>query len=327
MFYVSRFKNVEKREYECEVVTPLFLGGANPKEAELRVPPIKAAMRFWWRALYDGGNIEQMAKEEAAIFGSTEKKAIVSVQLSGDTAKPLLKDLPPGKMVSVEGKSFPASIINYLSYGLFEYNREVRKNVYNREHIEPKATFKLTVHYPRATENDVVKTLRTMITFGGLGARSRNGFGSIHCDDLIDYPIPAEGELKMFSAFSHAACLFNQFNAHDKWSDALSEIGALYREARLKLEPRHTWNKRAFIAMPIEAQKENIPQSIRSGRHAKPYFLHVNKTHANKYQGQILFLPYLYKAGPNDATNRMKEYMDVCGKMNEAITKGMGGVK
>lgn len=40
-FYVGRFRNIEAREFEVEVVTPLFLGGADPGRAELRVPPIK----------------------------------------------------------------------------------------------------------------------------------------------------------------------------------------------------------------------------------------------------------------------------------------------
>lgn len=80
--------------------------------------------------------------------------------------------------------------------------------------------------------------------------------------------------------------------------------------------------------MPIESKFErNIPKGIREGRHAKPYFLHVNKTSDGKYQGQILFLPYLYKASPSDRSNKVPEYMDACGKMNQEIEKSMGGVK
>lgn len=324
MFYVSRFKDVEKREYECEVATPLFLGGADPKEAELRVPPIKAAMRFWWRALYDGGNVEQMAKAEADIFGSTEKKSVVSVQLSADMTKTALKDLPKGWPIPVEGKTYNAYILEYLAFGLLDPKLKPK---YIRKHIEEESRFKIIVTFPKHAEDDVVSAMKSLISFGGLGARSRNGFGSLHCDGLIDYAFSKKGGLKPFTAFSQNAILFSQFKSHDKWDDALSEIGQVYRQARLDLEgKRHTWNKRALIAMPIEAQSENIPPSIRTGRHAKPYFLHVNKLNG-KYQGQILFLPYLYKAGPNDETDRIKEYLDACGKMNEAIAKGMGGTK
>ena len=80
-FYISRYKNIDAAEFEIEVVTPMFLGGADPTKAELRVPSIKAAMRFWWRALYDGNDIENMAKKEAEIFGSVANKAVVTVKL------------------------------------------------------------------------------------------------------------------------------------------------------------------------------------------------------------------------------------------------------
>ncbi|HPU57120.1 MAG TPA: type III-B CRISPR module RAMP protein Cmr1, partial [Verrucomicrobiota bacterium] len=37
------------------IVTPMFLGGANPEsQAELRISSIKGALRFWWRALMWG---------------------------------------------------------------------------------------------------------------------------------------------------------------------------------------------------------------------------------------------------------------------------------
>ncbi|MDO9559803.1 MAG: type III-B CRISPR module RAMP protein Cmr1 [Syntrophales bacterium] len=327
MFFISRFKDVERREYECEVVTPLFLGGADPKKAELRAPPVKAAMRYWWRALYDGSDVKTMANDEAAIFGSTDRKAVVSVNLDIQNVKATPESLPSGKMVPVEGKSYKTSIINYLSYGLFEYKSDVKKNVYTKEHIEPNARFKIIVSFPRTVEADIIKALKAMISFGGLGARTRNGFGSLHCDELMDHNFKKDGPLKSFTAFSEGARLFNQFHVHKTWHDALSEIGEVYRQARLNLEGKqHEWTKRALIAMPIEAKNEKIPTHISSGRHAKPYFLHVNKTDG-KYRGQILFLPYLYKAGPKDTTNRLREYEEACKKMNEEITKGMGGAK
>lgn len=329
MFYVSRFKNIEKREYDCEVVTPLFLGGADPKEVELRVPPFKAAMRFWWRALYEGGNVEQMAKEEAEIFGSTEKKAVVTVKLDHLNVQPVLKDLPSGKkiMVTSKGKTFPISIVEYLAYGLFDPKQKTGGR-YIKKHIEPNNRFTLIVTFPNNVETDLVQAMKAMITFGGLGSRSRNGFGSLHCSDLFDQTFKKQGDLKPFTSFSSEAKLFAKFNPYASWEDALSEIGTVYRAARLTLEERHKFDKRGLIAMPIDSQFEkSIPQHIKGGRHAKPYFLHVNKTLGGKYQGQILFLPYLYKAGPNDRTDRVSEYKEVCNKMNEEIAKGMGGAK
>ncbi|MEW6185990.1 MAG: type III-B CRISPR module RAMP protein Cmr1 [Thermodesulfobacteriota bacterium] len=323
MFSIARYKDLEKREFEIEVVTPLFLGGADSKKADLRVPSIKGAMRFWWRSLYSENDLNKMAARESEIFGSTEKKSLVSIKIGDSLIKSGFSNLPQGKMVPVEGKSFSTSIINYLAYGLFEYKRETKSTVYSKEYIQPAGKFKIILNYPKNIENETIKALKALVSFGGLGARSRNGFGSLYCPELIDYSFKKDGNLKTYTAFSGDTILFDNFQPYNKWEDALSEIGVIYREARLGLEQRHTWDKRAFIAMPIEAKNERIPLAISNGRHAKPYFLHVNKTPEGKYQGHILFLPYLYKTGAEGA-NRVKDYSEVCGRMNDEINKRMG---
>jgi CRISPR-associated protein Cmr1 len=327
MFYISRFKDIERREYQCEVVTPLFLGAADPRKTELRTAPIKAALRFWWRALYRDDNPNEMTERESKIFGSTERISAINTQINCQNLNITLKNLPQGKMVPVEGKTYKISIIHYLSYGLFEYNREKRSNIYIKNHIEPGAYFEIHMTFPKDLESEISMAFKAFISFGGIGARSRNGFGSLYAKRYVDHTINNKGHLKSFTSFSSKARIFNKFGSYDCWEDALSEIGEIYRNARLKLENRHTWHKRKYIGMPIEAQRENIPDSIRKGRHAKPYFLHVNKTTDGKYQGQILFLPYLYKAAPDDNEDKTQEYLEVCGKMNEEIERGMGGSK
>jgi CRISPR-associated protein Cmr1 len=328
MFYITRFKDIEKREYECKVVTPLFLGGADPQKAELRVPPIKAAMRFWWRALYDEDNINQMLKNESEIFGSTDQKSSIKITIEKNGNKPVLKDLPSGTKIIVTSKqkSFPISIIEYLAFGLFDPKQ--RQGKYLRQHLEPGAHFKIGVTCSKNIVDEINNVFNTMICFGGFGSRSRNGFGSIRSSGLLIRPLNNTGNLKSFPAFSKEVKLFNKFSKCNRWDEALSEIGLAYRNARLALEDRHKFIKRGLIAMPIESKFEKaIPREIREGRHAKPYFLHVNKTTDGKYQGQILFLPYLYKATPGDRSNQVPEYMAACGKMNEEIEKAMGGAK
>jgi CRISPR-associated protein Cmr1 len=65
-----------------EVTTPLFNGGAEHKDeelqgaerrdSELRVPSLRGAMRFWFRALAGmalGPDLDALARAEAAVFG------------------------------------------------------------------------------------------------------------------------------------------------------------------------------------------------------------------------------------------------------------------
>ncbi|HDZ91915.1 MAG TPA: type III-B CRISPR module RAMP protein Cmr1, partial [Deltaproteobacteria bacterium] len=288
-FYVGRFRDMETKEFEVEVVTPLFLGGADPRKAELRTPPIKGALRFWWRALYGSDDLEDMKEREGKIFGSTTRKASLSIQLEdvGDV-KPALGGLPEGAKIktTAKGRTFRISIIQYLAYGLCQYDRSKKRNVYIREHLLPGTKFKLLLSMKgNPPRQQILDSLSMLVRYGGLGSRSRNGFGSIHIPGMSDR-LKREGALKSFSALSSRSGLFRDFPARKRWEDALSDIGKVYREARMSLEPRHSFKKRPLIAKPLIVKGEvNI-----SERHSKPYFLHVNKTPDNTYRGQILFL-------------------------------------
>jgi CRISPR-associated protein Cmr1 len=54
------------------ILTPLFMSGSDKSKAELRVPSIKGALRFWWRALALGrlGSVGKVRENESRIFGS-----------------------------------------------------------------------------------------------------------------------------------------------------------------------------------------------------------------------------------------------------------------
>jgi len=149
MFYITRFKGIEKREYECEVVTPLFLGGADPQKAELRVPPIKAAMRFWWRAL-NPQSIEMLRDSESKLFGDAGDKygksnltlAIEDFRISNIEYQPLPHhDAKP--------KNFKVKCIN--------------------------GSFKIVIKGSKLHHS----IFELFCLLGGIGKRSRRGFGSI----------------------------------------------------------------------------------------------------------------------------------------------------
>lgn len=152
-FYISRFKNMERREFEVEIVTPLFMGGSDPRDAELRAPSIKGALRFWWRAFHPELSIAQLRSEESQIFGDPGElfgKSRIRIRLVKDLAFENKKDRPvPHKsFVSpcfAPGKIFSLAIYgDKMIFGLFE--------------------------------------LFTIV--GGLGKRSRRGFGSIRIDKV-----------------------------------------------------------------------------------------------------------------------------------------------
>lgn len=59
---ISRYRKRIQKEFEVEVVTPMFMGSANINEAELRTPSLKGMLRFWWRATCGIGDIQELKK-------------------------------------------------------------------------------------------------------------------------------------------------------------------------------------------------------------------------------------------------------------------------
>jgi len=295
MFNITRFRDIEKREYECEVVTPLFLGGADPQRAELRVPPIKAAMRFWWRALYGEDNINEMMKKESEIFGNTDQKSSITIQIIDKELKLSLEQLDRGKF----------NIYEYLAYG-YRNGSNIRGHF-----IEGR--FSIRMHLKSNHLEQALNSFAFVVFYGGLGSKSRNGFGSLRCNSLQapQFENFKKGNLKTFTSFSEKALLFSSPNEYSSWKEALAEVGNAYKNGRYELKNNNI--DRSLIAKPFGRD---------NSRHAKPYFLHINKTKENKYKGQILYLPYQY----HDA-RKCQNHSLACQKINVVLAQNLGGAK
>ncbi|MBT3386892.1 MAG: type III-B CRISPR module RAMP protein Cmr1 [Desulfobacula sp.] len=326
-FPVSKFKNICEHKFNIEIVTPLFSGSAGKTDAELRPSALKGMMRFWWRALYGSDDIKNMKEKEAAIFGDTDCKSDVVIAFHDKAnCNPVKKGINKGRIFTAKskGRTFPISIIEYLAYGLYEYQKG-KGNVFIKEHFKPLQgrAFSLQIFCSLDHEDQIMRSLKMLHLYGGLGARSRNGFGSIYINGITDKkPIEEFQKItpssrKSFTSFSKDARLF-LFKEQNTWDDALSDAGMAYKSARNNLENRHIFERRQLIAKPIIVKGEiNIPD-----RHAKPYFLHVHKTGDNKFRGQILFLPYQYYKD-----SKLREYDNTCNDMNKTIREADNFVK
>jgi CRISPR-associated protein Cmr1 len=175
--------SMTKLKANFKIVTPLFIGGANPQSAELRVPSIKGALRFWWRALALKrlGSIQGVRAEEARIFGSTKGQSSLMLRLS------LPKKINRLKKKSVLKYSDGADIgygARYLGYGVIEASGELI-----RQCIEcPLEGGALELLFRPKTLKDDIKNVEAaliaMSLFGGFGSRSRKGYGSFNLTNL-----------------------------------------------------------------------------------------------------------------------------------------------
>ncbi len=329
-YYIARYKTIEKMTYNLEVVTPLFLGGADPTKAELRAASFKGMLRFWWRALYGASDFKELKKREAALFGSPERKSQITLTIDLPTEYEKVKvkgGFPNGKKIEIRSSKSPnpfsINILDYLAYGCYEWKD--KKIYYIKEHIKPGTVFQFTLYCSKDQKEIIATTFEAFLTYGGIGARSRNGFGCLRSTDengenLRIQKVPLQSA--EYTKFTSDSRLFLSKNTtgYDTWEEALSEIGEVYREVRAEgvLEKKHCYDKRALIAKPIEVKGERIPDSIRKGRHSKPYFLHVNKLPTGKYRGQILFMPYLYDDG-EERENYFAVHKRICTYFSEKL--------
>lgn len=186
---------------EFSLNTPLFSSGADKTKPELRVSEIKAALRFWWRAMNYALYVSDRTRFvdiECQLFGSANALhgQGVLVSLIADD-KPRKKRHAPE--VHEEFKNAPGA--RYLGFGLMEYadsptaDPPKHKAQLSRACIDPGWSFTIRlvwkteatragVHKKKILpdaefEFHLLQTLRCFGLFGGLGSRSRRGFGSV----------------------------------------------------------------------------------------------------------------------------------------------------
>jgi CRISPR-associated protein Cmr1 len=149
-----------------ETVAPLLLYGADGKTPELRPPAFRGAMRYWWRAalgsIIGDENLKGLHDLENAVFGSPERGSPISLRIGTSNTRETNAYLLPHKGTP-------------------------------REKIRRKAIegdFELILSQPRHDDAlvwDAARaSLELALTFGGVGQRSRRGYGTLRIVEASD---------------------------------------------------------------------------------------------------------------------------------------------
>ncbi len=169
--------------YEIELTTPLFSSGARTDgPAELRPPSIRGAMRFWFRAMMGSviHELNQLQKQEARVFGSTSGRSPLTVRVQPVT-------INEGR----QGNPLAPANFNMLTYlagqGLLRYDNQTRSFLLSRNCFLPGSRFRVTLLWWGSGQDAVVQgCFRLLELFGGLGARTRRGFGGFRVVKIDD---------------------------------------------------------------------------------------------------------------------------------------------
>jgi CRISPR-associated protein Cmr6 len=195
---------------ELVLATPGFLGGASherPEHTELRVSSLRGLLRFWWRTLYrDLLNPTQLKALEALLWGAADKEhhcaSLITLKIVSETnARVELFDYkdrfnPKRLFAQDHNIAQPPRMttpgIFYQSYGMCDGDKK-------RHFVHPGARWRLSIaarndqeHYAlkngersvRIPRDAVILQARAALsllcTYGGIGSKSRKGFGSLH---------------------------------------------------------------------------------------------------------------------------------------------------
>lgn len=159
--------DVETKTYEIEVITPMFGGGAEAGTPDENFPirgtAIRGQLEFWWRATCGAKYPDKDAlfERHVEVWGTTDRASPVIVEVHVDS--PVFIMPMGGSLASLKYILFPfQASAKYLS----------------------KASFTLRVRYRKGLRSDVEMAVWAWVNFGGLGARTRRGCGSLLCKEL-----------------------------------------------------------------------------------------------------------------------------------------------
>lgn len=175
----------QTRQYR--LITPLFGGGVKPGQVDdltpIRGTAIRGHLRFWWRATRGGqfgkDGLKRMKAKEDEIWGAAATAAQVSLSVTyandasrrgtkfQDSHKRNGNPLPIGD---------PASKTGYAAFPL----RQTKQEATEKE-VRTGIAFTLTISFASEYRPDVAAALWAWETFGGIGARTRRGFGAVTC--------------------------------------------------------------------------------------------------------------------------------------------------
>jgi len=327
-------------EATYRIVTPMFIGGADQSPSDgIRPPSFKGALRFWWRALnwgefyqqHDGDEkqaLKTLHAEECRLFGSAVKNG------NGGQGVFLLKIDQPQLWLEENQwpKAQPLGDSGYLGMGLWESGKKEKNNFQpHRVAIFSDKAFKVQLllkgNRLEGDCNQLSNALKALGLFGGLGSRSRRGFGSIcletlngelfTCADQEGYQSQIqelintlkECELMpLFTAWSLCARVGILKNPQKTAKDAHKQSAKLFHRIRGMKAVVRGKDKRGFgQPLPLKPMKKEYAQ-----RRASPLIFHVHPV-GNQFVCNHIFMPaqFLPTEGSDMSFyNGVGKYMD-----------------
>lgn len=194
--------NVIRRDYHFEVVTPMFGGGVeagvNDKTKLIRETEIRGHLRFWWRATIGAQytTSEKLFEAESRIWGNTNTPSKVVVRVSKVGKDRNDHDCRPTE-------TSYSSLKDRFGYVLFPFEANTKLGITEKSGLQ-NIHFTLTIIFSNQLDenqrNEVETAVWAWANFGGIGARTRRGVGTLFCEELA--PSLPDGNVSLTSVLN-----------------------------------------------------------------------------------------------------------------------------
>lgn len=188
-----------------QLVSPGFLGGGDHEaenDTRLRPSSLRGLLRWWWRTLYRDLLDEKKLKEvENLLWGSTDASGLIRVRVVSKSKEAIerfdFKERfdPKPEFAREHNIDTRNHGLHYMAYGMDEKTRGVERKRY---FANPGASWNIIFSVRNAgagsdaslSIGDILSqadaALSLLCCYGGIGSKSRKGFGSIQWNDALD---------------------------------------------------------------------------------------------------------------------------------------------
>ena len=311
-----------KREYQLELVTPAFLGGAD-QSAQWRTAGIKALIRQWWRVVWHAehptGTVSEMRNEEAVRFGrvqGTACKARIMIRFDEEPNSPIKKIDYLRAKNQKDDMTFA-----YLGYGAFEgFNQQSKKTAIDKN---SKIKFKILIQAKDAIETakfaqEIDQTMFLVHQFGALGSRSNNAWGSlfitgdIQVQDLTKYGKNLsqclQSDWKQAISKDHQGLMVWQTSPLNSTDDVMRRLKTFRKDGHNYIAKQN--GTRHLINAPVTLK--NAPVRNNQNRYPSQFMLKILKE-GIQYRGQVTLLAHKWHNDSHDLSgiiNRIATDLD-----------------
>jgi CRISPR-associated protein Cmr1 len=287
-------RSLVTQERRYELITPLFGGGVEPGECDVLTPirgtEIRGQLRFWWRATRGGrfdGDLKAMKSREdeiwgAASVGDTHRVSQVSLEVvfrgmtesdedDENLDQPFTVIRKRGKATAErrEGSLVPA----YLAFPLqpsAEEAEEILRSGSLTKSVRHNLSFTLKISFRADQRTEIEASLWAWETFGGIGARTRRGFGALSLNGIIENNKEIARDLPVFKAVKPwIQKRLKDFDVKGEWPCHVPHLPDIGRFKVTKAVQAHGQGGNKPRALEVLAYFDGKLRSFRQSRYNK----------------------------------------------------------